>query len=211
LDTGKTNTFDDGEIRNMGEFNGNGRSRNGRTALLERNGSSAKARNGRSQAVSSAHDEEAALMVDYAGQIAAISKSQAVIEFDLNGTIKTANENFLRAVGYSLEEIVGQHHSLFVDPEHHQSAEYKDFWRDLVRGNYRAGEFKRLGKGGREIWIQASYNPILDMEGKPFKVVKYAMDITAMKLQFADFSGQLGAISKSQAVIEFELDAEETR
>ena len=143
---------------------------------------------------------------DFSGQIDAIGKSQAVIEFNMDGTIITANDNFLGAVGYSLPEIQGQHHSMFATPEYGASAEYRAFWAALNRGEYDAGEYKRLGKGGKEIWIQASYNPILDAEGKPFKVVKYATDITAQKLQNADFSGQINAIGKSQAVIEFNMD-----
>ena len=118
-------------------------------------------------------------LADYAGQLAAISKSQAVIEFNLDGTIITANENFVQTVGYSLDEIKGRHHSLFAEESYKQSYEYREFWAKLNRGEYVAGEFKRVGKGGKEIWIQASYNPIMDTNGKPFKVVKYATDITA--------------------------------
>jgi len=138
--------------------------------------------------------------------LAAINKSQAVIEFSLDGTIQNANENFLRVVGYSLEEVRGKHHSVFVDDGYRTTPEYRVFWEKLGRGEYDAGQYKRIGKGGKEIWIQASYNPILDSNGKAFKVVKYATDITEQKLQNADFEGQLGAISKSQAVIEFSLD-----
>ncbi len=145
-------------------------------------------------------------LADLSGQIAAIGKSQAVIEFNLDGTVITANENFLNALGYSLGEIQGTHHSRFVDETYRHSAEYKEFWAKLNRGEYAAGEFKRIGMGGKEVWIQASYNPILDANGKPFKVVKYATDITATKLQNANFAGQMAAISKSQAVIEFHLD-----
>ena len=117
-------------------------------------------------------------LVDFKGQVDAISKSQAVIEFNLDGTIITANENFLNTVGYSLEEIKGQHHSMFVDPEYKVSVEYSQFWSQLSQGIYGAGEYKRVAKGGKEIWLQASYNPIQDMNGKPFKVVKYATDIS---------------------------------
>ncbi|MBI1361567.1 MAG: PAS domain S-box protein [Alphaproteobacteria bacterium] len=113
-----------------------------------------------------------------AGNLAALNRSQAVIEFTLDGKIQAANENFLRAVGYSFEEIRGQHHAMFVEPEMRASAEYKSFWEKLGRGEYDAGQYKRIGKGGREIWIQASYNPIFDGNGKPFKVVKFATDIT---------------------------------
>jgi methyl-accepting chemotaxis protein len=141
-----------------------------------------------------------------AGMLDAINKVQAVIEFSLDGTIQTANENFLNAMGYSLDEIRGQHHSLFVDPAYRQSCEYKMFWEKLGRGNFDAGQYKRIAKGGREVWIQASYNPIFDGSGKPFKVVKFATDITRQKLQNADYEGQIAAISKAQAVIEFSLD-----
>jgi len=115
---------------------------------------------------------------DFQGQIDAIDKAQAVIEFNMDGTIITANDNFLGALGYSLEEVRGQHHSMFVDAAFKQSAEYHEFWAKLNRGEYESKEYKRLGKGGKEIWIQASYNPIMDMNGKPFKVVKYATDVT---------------------------------
>jgi methyl-accepting chemotaxis protein len=145
-------------------------------------------------------------IVDMRGQLAAIGRALAVIEFELDGTIITANSNFLSALGYKLEEIRGQHHSIFVEPTHRSTLEYKQFWADLGKGNFRAAEYKRLGKGGKEVWIQASYNPILDEAGKPFKVVKYATDVTAQKLKNADFQGQIEAISRVQAVIEFELD-----
>lgn len=143
---------------------------------------------------------------DMAGQVEAIGKSQAVIEFNMDGTIITANTNFLNAMGYSLEEIQGQHHSMFAEPEYAASAEYREFWQSLNLGEFSTGEYKRVGKNGKEIWIQASYNPILDMEGRPFKVVKFASDITAEKVRNADFEGQIEAIGKSQAVIEFNLD-----
>ena len=143
---------------------------------------------------------------DYAGQIAAIGKSQAVIEFNMDGTIIVANENFLNALGYALSEIKGQHHRMFVEPAERDSSAYREFWARLNRGEYQAAEYKRVGKGGKEIWIQASYNPILDRDGKPFKVVKFATDVTAQKLQNADHAGQIAAIGKSQAVIEFNMD-----
>jgi methyl-accepting chemotaxis protein len=116
---------------------------------------------------------------DFEGQLAAISKAQAVIEFSLDGKVLNANSNFLNVLGYTLDEIKGHHHSMFVEPSHRQSAEYRMFWEKLGRGEYDAGQYKRIGKGGTEVWIQASYNPILDANGKPFKVVKYATDITA--------------------------------
>jgi methyl-accepting chemotaxis protein len=138
--------------------------------------------------------------------IDAINKSQAVIEFAMDGKILHANENFLKAMGYSLDEIRGQHHSMFADSAYAQSAEYREFWEKLRRGEFDAGQYRRLGKGGREIWIQASYNPILDGKRKPVKVVKFATDITQQKVQSADYEGQLAAIGMSQAVIEFSLD-----
>jgi methyl-accepting chemotaxis protein len=143
---------------------------------------------------------------DHAGQVEAISRSQAVIEFALDGTILFANDNFLATMGYSLEEIKGRHHSMFVDEATRNSADYREFWARLNRGEYRTDEYRRFGKGGKEVWIQASYNPILDVNGKPFKVIKYATDVTAQKLKAADYAGQIAAISKSQAVIEFQMD-----
>ncbi len=140
------------------------------------------------------------------GQLDAIDRVQAVIEFNLDGTILNANQNFLNALGYTLEEIRGKHHSMFVEPQFAASAEYRQFWADLASGREHAAEYKRLGKGGKEVWIKASYHPIFDAYGKPFKVVKYAIDTTAEKLRNANFTGQLEAINKSQAVIEFDLN-----
>jgi methyl-accepting chemotaxis protein len=141
-----------------------------------------------------------------AGKISAINRAQAVIEFNLDGTIVTANENFLKAMGYSLNEIQGKHHSMFVEQAEKDSAAYREFWAALNRGQYQAAEYKRIGKGGKEVWILASYNPVLDENGKPFGVVKFATDVTAQKLKFTDLGGQIDAIGKSQAVIEFKLD-----
>ena len=143
---------------------------------------------------------------DFEGQIEAVGKAQAVIEFNLDGTIITANDNFLNALGYTLGEVQGQHHRMFVEESFRASAEYRQFWEALNRGEYQAGEYKRIGKGGKEVWIQASYNPILDLNGKPFKVVKYATDVTEQKLRNVDFEGQIEAVGKAQAVIEFNLD-----
>ncbi|MBR0982694.1 methyl-accepting chemotaxis protein [Bradyrhizobium liaoningense] len=141
-----------------------------------------------------------------ASKIAAISRAQAVIEFRLDGTIVTANENFCKALGYSLAEIEGKHHSLFVAEADRNGAAYREFWAALNRGDYQAGEFKRIGKGGREVWILASYNPLLDETGKPYGVVKFATEVTAEKLKNADLAGQIAAIDKAQAVIEFNMD-----
>jgi len=142
---------------------------------------------------------------DYSGQIEAVNKVQAVIQFELDGTIIDANENFLGAIGYDLGEIKGKHHRMFVQSDYAKSRDYSQFWADLAAGKFQTGQYKRIGKGGKEIWIQASYNPIMDPDGKPFKVVKYATDITAQTMQNADHSGQIEAIHKAQAVIEFDL------
>ena len=141
-----------------------------------------------------------------AGKISAIGRAQAVIEFNLDGTIITANENFLATVGYRLDEIQGRHHSMFVGHGERDSAAYREFWAKLGRGEFQSGECKRFGKGGKEVWILASYNPILDETGKPFKVVQFATDVSAQKLSNANFAGQIEAIGKSQAVIEFSMD-----
>ena len=116
-------------------------------------------------------------------KLAALDRVQAVIEFDLEGRVLHANPNFLKVMDYTFDEIKGRHHSLFVEPAYKDSAEYRDFWSALRAGEFRASQFKRLGKGGREVWIEASYNPILDSSGRPYKVVKFATDITKqMKL-----------------------------
>src|SRR5262249_52075303 len=145
-------------------------------------------------------------LADLRGQVRAIGRSQAVIEFALDGTILAANDHFLQAVGYSMDEIRGQHHRLFVDPQEREGVAYQRFWKQLAVGADQSGQFRRLGKGGRELWLQASYNPIFDAAGKPFKVVKYCSDVTEQKIRAADFEGQIKAIDKSQAVIEFELN-----
>ena len=133
---------------------------------------------------------------DAEGQISAICKSQAVIEFDLDGTIRRANDNFLGAMGYRLDEIQGRHHRMFAEPDYAASAEYAEFWRALKAGEFKGGEFKRIAKGGREIWIQATYNPIFDHTGKPFKVVKYATDITDRKHAVAEFDAAMRRLSE---------------
>ncbi|MET3844469.1 PAS domain-containing methyl-accepting chemotaxis protein [Bradyrhizobium sp. OAE829] len=141
-----------------------------------------------------------------AGKIAAIGRAQAMIEFNLDGTIITANDNFLKVMGYTLDEIRGNHHGMFVEPGFRASAAYLESWAKLNRGEFLAGEYKRFGKGGKEVWILASYNPILDETGAPFRVVKFASDVTEQKLLAADTRGQIDAIKKSQAVIEFQMD-----
>lgn len=143
---------------------------------------------------------------DLYGQIAAIHKAQAVIEFDLEGHVLMANQNFLDTMGYELDEVLGQHHRMFVDPGERESPEYLDFWQRLGQGAHDAGRYRRMRKDGSDVWLQASYNPIFDKRNRPFKVVKYATDITEQQQRQADTEGQLEAISKVQAIIEFELD-----
>ncbi len=145
---------------------------------------------------------------DGVGQLAAISKAQAVIEFDLDGTIRTANQNFLAMTGYTLDELRGRPHGMLLEAGSRESEEQHAFWRRLARGEYDAGRYKRLAKGGREVWIQASYNPILDAEGKPFKIVKYATDITAQ----VSFAEQLRrAVQETHAVVAAATEGDLTR
>ncbi len=125
---------------------------------------------------------------DYVGQISAVNRAQAVIEFDLEGNVVTANQNFLETVGYSIDEIKGRHHGMFVEASYRNSQEYVEFWRNLVRGSYVSDKFKRIGKGGKEVWIQASYNAIMDANGKPCKVIKYATDVTEATVRNAELA-----------------------
>jgi len=143
---------------------------------------------------------------DFEAVVTAFNRSQAIAEFDMDGTIITANALFLSTMGYELDEIRGRRHSMFVPPEDRESDNYAAFWDRLKRGEYVAANFKRCGKGGKEVWIQGSYNPILDRQGHPTRVVKIATDITTEKLHQADLAGQIAAINKSQAVISFRLD-----
>ena len=139
-------------------------------------------------------------------KLAAIDQAQAVIEFRLDGTILTANQNFLSTLGYTLPEIQGKPHSMFVEPTHRESPEYRAFWDKLRAGEPQTAQFKRVGKHGKEVWIEASYSPIPDRRGRPSKVVKHAVDVTRQKMELAELRAQVDAISKSQAVIEFRLD-----
>lgn len=136
----------------------------------------------------------------------AIGRSQAIIEFDVEGRIVTANQNFLDVMGYTLPEIAGKHHSLFVPAEEVNSPAYKEFWRDLAAGKWSSREFRRVAKGGRDIWIQASYNPIIGRGGKVTGVIKVAADITAAKRSALETGSRLTAINRSNAIIEFEPD-----
>jgi methyl-accepting chemotaxis protein len=136
----------------------------------------------------------------------ALDRAQALIEFDLEGIVVAANENFLKIFGYELEEVLGKHHRMFCDPDYADSDEYAEFWKKLGAGEFNCAEFKRFGKGGKEIWLQASYNPVFDENGVPIRIVKFATDVTAAKLQIAEDEGMIRAIERAQAVIEFELD-----
>jgi len=150
--------------------------------------------------------EEKLRNADIHGQFEALNKVMGVISFDMDGTITDINENFLDVVGYSREEVIGKHHRMFASPEVASSAAYSEFWAKLNRGEFDAGEYQRVGKGGKDIWLQASYNPILDMNGKPFKVVKFATEITNAKLQTLNVEGQIEAIDKAMGVISFNMD-----
>jgi methyl-accepting chemotaxis protein len=136
----------------------------------------------------------------------ALDRVQSIIEFDLDGNVIAANENFLRTLGYSADEVIGKHHRMFCVPNYAASPEYTEFWRKLGGGEYVAAEFKRLAKGGGEVWLRASYNPVFDKNGKAVRVVKFATDVTASKIQTAEYEGKLKAVDRVQAVIEFEMD-----
>jgi methyl-accepting chemotaxis protein len=140
------------------------------------------------------------------GRVAAIDRSQAMIEFTPDGRIIDANRNFLDVVGYGIEEIRGQHHSIFVAAADRGTDAYRAFWAKLAGGAFDAGVYRRVAKDGRDVWLQASYNPVLDAQGRVRRVVKFATDVTAQRTAAADFEGQIAAIDRSQAVIEFSLD-----
>jgi methyl-accepting chemotaxis protein len=142
---------------------------------------------------------------DHEGKVDAIERAQAVIEFDLQGRVLRANDNFLATFGYAPEEVIGQHHRMFCDPAYVRTPEYQGFWERLGRGEFNTGEYRRVDKAGRDVWIQASYNPIFDTDGRLLKVVKFAADITPAKLLNTETTGKLEALSRSQAVIEFDL------
>lgn len=145
-------------------------------------------------------------LAELRSKLEAIEKSQAVIEFDLEGRIVSANNNFLNTMGYMLDEVIGQHHSIFVDSDYAASNEYIQFWDRLRNGQFETAEFRRVAKDGSHVWIQATYTPIRDRDGNITKVVKFATDITQAKLANSNYQGQIDAIHKAQAVIEFELD-----
>jgi methyl-accepting chemotaxis protein len=142
---------------------------------------------------------------EFKGKVGAIERSQLVVEFDTSGVVLAANANFLTAMGYTAEEVIGRHHRIFCEPDYVTHPAYEAFWAKLAQGTYDTGVYKRLGKNGREVWIQASYNPVLDPAGKTIKVVKFATDITEAKARTAETEGKINAINRSQGVIEFDL------
>jgi methyl-accepting chemotaxis protein len=149
-----------------------------------------------------------ARMLELEAMSAAINTAQAVIEFNLDGTVITANDNFLKTLGYSLDEIRGKPHSMFVDAAYRGSEDYRRFWEHLRAGQYEAARYKRIGKGGREVWIQASYNPLLGGDGRPYKVVKFATDITAQVEAAAALDA---AVAETQTVVQAVLDGASDR
>ena len=155
-----------------------------------------------------AHDVTEAKLrnAEFESKVVAIGRAQAIVEFDLQGHVISANKNFLGLLGYTAEEIVGQHHRMFCDPTYTQTTEYTIFWQKLGRGDFDSGEYKRISRSGKEVWIQATYNPIFDMDGRPVKIVKFAIDVTDMKLRNVEFESRLAAVDRGQAVIEFDLD-----
>ncbi|MCB4802647.1 methyl-accepting chemotaxis protein [Methylobacterium brachiatum] len=140
---------------------------------------------------------------DDSAKIIALNRSQAVIEFNADGTILTANQNFLDVIGYTLAEIQGRNHAILVETAYGESVSYRQFWDSLRRGVFQSSEYKRIAKDGREVWIQGTYNPVVDRAGRVIKVVKFAIDITAQKLRGLDVDGQLAALQRSQAIISF--------
>jgi methyl-accepting chemotaxis protein len=135
-----------------------------------------------------------------------LSKSNAIIEFEPNGIILSANDNFLSVTGYSRSEIVGRHHRIFVSPSYANSTEYRNFWSSLAAGEFLEGEFCRVAKNGKDLWIQASYNPVVDASNNVVKIIKIASNITAKKQREAELLSQIQAVDRSYAVIEFHLD-----
>lgn len=143
---------------------------------------------------------------DFSGQIESINKSLAVIHFDMDGVITDVNQTFLDAVGYARDEVIGHHHAKLVDPEHARSWEYASFWQRLRDGHYHNGEYRRVRRDGAHVWLQACYNPILDLAGRPFKIVKYATDITDQRRRNAEFAGEIQAINRAQCVAQFDME-----
>jgi methyl-accepting chemotaxis protein len=147
-----------------------------------------------------------ATLAQQASLLDAIDRSMAVIEFDLQGTVLRANENFLKAMGYTADQVVGQPHRLFCTPAFARSAEYGQLWTQLRNGQFQSGTFERITRSGQPIWLEASYNPVRDESGSVVKVVKYAMDVTPKMQAESEANAKLQAIDRAMAVIEFNLD-----
>ena len=143
---------------------------------------------------------------EFEARSTALRRSQAVVEFDLDGTIIEANENFLSVFGYRRDEVIGRPHRILCDPEVAASAEYRQFWEKLGKGSYDSGVYKRRSRDGSDVWRQATYNPMLDPEGRPLKIIKFATDVTEEKESNADMQSRIKAVDRSQSVVEFGLD-----
>jgi len=190
-----------GDFRRIGKAGGEVWINGSYTPVMDENGNVHKI-------VKVATDITAARTVadDHAGKVRAIDRAQAVVEFDLRGHVLAANERFLELMGYSLEEAQGQHHRMFCDPAYVATDAYRSFWDKLGRGEYDASQYKRLAKNNRDVWIQATYNPIYSSDGRLIKIVKFATDITEFKRGVAESDGRLAAIDRANAVIEFDLE-----
>jgi methyl-accepting chemotaxis protein len=145
-------------------------------------------------------------LTEQSGLLDAINRSMAVIEFDLEGVVMRANDNFLKTMGYTAEQAIGQPHRRFCTPEFGRSAQYTELWSRLKNGQFQSGTFERINSQGQPIWLEASYNPIKDASGRVVKVVKYAMDVTAKVQQESEANAKLEAIDRAMAVIEFDLE-----
>ena len=154
----------------------------------------------------SALDDLQQTLTQQNGLLDAINRSMAVIEFDLDAVVLSANDNFLKTMGYRAEQAIGQPHRLFCTPEFGRSAQYSELWSRLKRGEFQSGTFERINSKGESVWLEASYNPIKDAAGRVVKVVKYAMDVTAKVQQESEANAKLEAIDRAMAVIEFNLD-----
>lgn len=154
----------------------------------------------------SALDDLQQTLTQQNGLLDAINRSMAVIEFDLDAVVLSANDNFLKTMGYRAEQAIGQPHRLFCTPEFGRSAQYSELWSRLKRGEFQSGTFERINSKGESVWLEASYNPIKDASGRVVKVVKYAMDVTAKVQQESEANAKLEAIDRAMAVIEFNLD-----
>ncbi|XAX00492.1 PAS domain-containing methyl-accepting chemotaxis protein [Pseudomonas koreensis] len=140
------------------------------------------------------------------GLLEAINRSMAVIEFDLEGVVLKANDNFLKTMGYRAEQVIGQPHRLFCTPEFGRSAQYTELWSRLKNGQFQSGTFERINSQGQPVWLEANYNPIKDASGRVVKVVKFAMDVTNKVQQESEADAKLQAIDRAMAVIEFDLN-----